>query len=91
MAENVVETQLLTAEVRHFGKHHSGCGDPEPVVQLERAGCQFDGITGVVVMGAVWIGVGKGRELACEGSSGVGVHGMAVKSLCRDPCGTLRM
>lgn len=45
----------------------------------------------MVVMRAVRIGVGQGRELACEGSGGVGVHGMAVKSLCGDACGTLRV
>lgn len=83
--------RLLTIKIRHFGQHHPGCGDPQPVVQLEGAGCQFDGITGVVVMGAMWVGVGQGRVLACEGSCGVGVHGMAVESLCGDPCGTLRM
>lgn len=45
----------------------------------------------MVVMGAVWVGVGQGRVLACECSCGVGVHGMAVESLCGDPCGALRM
>lgn len=45
----------------------------------------------MVVMGAVWVGVGQGRVLACERGCGVGVHGMAVESLCGDPCGALRM
>lgn len=45
----------------------------------------------MMVMGAVWVGVGQGRVLACECSCGVGVHGMAVESLCGDPCGALRM
>lgn len=44
-----------------------------------------------MVMGAVRIGVGQGRVLACERSSRVGVHGVAVESLGRDPCGALRM
>lgn len=91
MSEHSAKKQLLTIKVRHFGQHHPGCGDPEPVVQLEGAGRQFDGITGVVVMGAVWVGVRQGRVLACERSCGVGVHGMAVESLCGDPCGALRM
>lgn len=82
---------LLTIKVRHFGEHHPGRGDPEPVVQLEGAGCQFNGIAGVVVMRAVWIRVGQGRVLACKRSSRVGVHGMTVESLCWNPCRALRM
>lgn len=90
MAEHPVMKQLLTIKVRHFGQHHAGRGDPEPVVQLEGAGRQLDGV-GVVVMGAVRVGVGQGGVLACEGGRGVGVHGMAVESLRGDPCGALRM
>lgn len=83
--------QLLTIKVRHFGQHHPGRGDPEPVVQLEGAGCQFDGVrVVVVVMGAVRVGVGQGRVLA-QGGRGVGVHGVAVQRLCGDPRGALRV
>lgn len=61
------------------------------MVQLEGAGGQFDGVAAVVLVGAVRVGVGQRWVLACDGSCGVGVHGMAVKSLCGDGCGALRM
>lgn len=82
---------LLTVKVGHFWKHHPGCGNSQPVVQLKGAGRQFNGITGVVVMGAVRIWIGQGRVLARERSGGVGVHGVAVESLRGDPCGALRV
>lgn len=42
-------------------------------------------------MGAVRVGIGQRWVLACDGSCGVGVHGVSVKSLCGDGCGALRM
>lgn len=82
---------ILTVKVGHFWKHHPGSGNSQPVVQLEGAGRQLKGISGVGVMRAVWVGVGQGRVLARERSSRVGVHGVAVESLRGDPGGALRV
>lgn len=81
---------ILTIKVGHLGEHHPGRGHPEPVVQLEGAGRQFDGIA-VVVMGAVWVRVGQRRVLARERRRGVGVHGVSVESLRGNPRGALRV
>lgn len=86
-----VKWGILTVEVRHFGQHHAGCGHAQPVVQLEGAGREFDGVRGVVVMRAVRVRVGQSGVLAGEGSGRVRVHGMTVQSLRRDARGALRM
>lgn len=61
------------------------------MIQLEGAGCQFNGVASVMVMRAVRIGVGQCGVLARERSGGVCVHGMAVESLSRDPRAALRV
>lgn len=77
---------VLTVEVCHLGQHHASRGHPEPVVQLEGAGRQLDGVAAVVlvvvVVRAVRVGVGQGGVLPRQGRGGVGVHGVSVE---RDP------
>lgn len=84
MRWRVGRRQILTVEVGHFGQDHAGGGGPQPLVQLEGAGAELDGVGGGV--GRVRslhlrIGIGEGRVLPAQ--SRVAVHGMPVEGRLR--------
>lgn len=70
-------SEVLTVEVTlQFGQCEPGGGDPEPVVELQGAGGQFEGL---VVVRKRRVGVGEHGRL----SQRVGEHVRGVKSAAR--------
>lgn len=61
---------VLTVKVCHFGQHHASGGGSEPLVQLEGASTDLDGVHMVGMVGPLDLGVrvGQGRVLPrCQG------------------------
>lgn len=72
---------ILTVKVGHFGQDHPGGGGPQPLVQLEGAGAELEGVGSRVRSLHLGVGIGEGCVLRCQRGRRrrVPVHGVPIK------------
>lgn len=76
--------QILTVEVGHLGQDHARGGGPQPLVQLEGAGAELDGVGGGVGgVRSLHLRVGVGERWVLPAQRRVPVHRVPVESRLR--------